>query len=172
MNLIVTCARHMEEEAADELVGILDTMGDGASDITITSMSGILTARTALDPVSVSRGMRRMLADEPWAIRYCMRVIPVQETVRADVDAIADAAARMAHAIPRDATYRITVEKRNTDISGSSIIASVARNVENKVSLEHADMIVLVEILEGVAGISVLHGSDIFSAEKARREAN
>ena len=173
MNLIVTCPRHMEEDAADEIVGVLDIMGDDAPDITITNMSGILTAKTTLDPVSVSKRIKGMLKDEPWSIRYCMRVIPIHTTVRAEADAIADAASEMAkRTIPKDATYRISIEKRNCSLSSSSIIGSIADSIKNKVSLEHADMIILVEILGGIAGVSVLQDSDIFSAEKTRRSMN
>ena len=170
MNLIITCPRHMEEEAAGEIERILDVMGDGSPHVSITDMSGILTAKTALEPVSISRGISQMLADEPWSVRYCLRVIPIQRTVKAEPGAITDAAIEMAgRLVQKDATYRITVEKRNTSISSSDIISEIARGVENKVSLEHADAIILVEILGGIAGISVLHGSDIFSAERVRR---
>lgn len=173
MNLIITCARHMEEETADEITGILERLGDDSPDITITDMSGILTVTTTLDPVTVSNTMKEMLADEPWTIRYCMRAIPIHETLKADTDAIIDTATGRAHtAIPKDATYRITIEKRNTGISGSKIIGQVAQNIKNKVSLDHPDIIILVEILGGIAGIAILRDTDIFSAEKTRRNMN
>lgn len=170
MNLIITCPRHMEEEAAGEIEHVLDVMGDATPHVSITDMSGILTAKTALDPVSVSRGIGQMLADEPWSVRYCLRVIPIHRTVKAEPGAIAGAAIEMARRlVQKGDTYRITVEKRNTSLSSSDIISEIARSVDNKVSLEHADATILVEILGGTAGISVLHGSDIFSAERVRR---
>lgn len=174
MNLIITCPRHMEEDAADEIQDILYGMGDESPDITITNMSGILVATTALDPVTVSNRMRESLKDEPWTIRYCMRVIPIQATADANVDAITDTATREAarRRIPSDSTYKISVEKRNTGISSSDVITSIARNIKNKVSLDHPDITILVEILGRVAGISVLCDTDVFSAEKIRRGMN
>ena len=55
MNLIITCPRHFEPETEDELISILEEFGDSDAKITITSMSGILTAETKLDPIETVR---------------------------------------------------------------------------------------------------------------------
>lgn len=164
----------MEEETTDEVAGILEEMGDSKHNIEITGMSGILTVDTACDPVLVSNKIRDMLIDEPWSIRYCMRVIPIQETCSAQIDTIASAAAKIAHdKITKDATYRITVEKRNSSLASRDIIEAVARDIKNKVSLEHADVTILIEVLGKIAGVSVLlDDAGIFSAEKTRRNMN
>ena len=65
MNLIITCARHLEQETEQELRKILDEMGDSEPEITITRMSGILTAKTSLEPTEVTRKIKEMLLDEP-----------------------------------------------------------------------------------------------------------
>ena len=57
MNLIVTCARHFESETEEELV--LEEFGDADIKVSITNMSGILTAKTKLDPVAVVRKIKR-----------------------------------------------------------------------------------------------------------------
>ena len=49
MNLIITCPRHFEPETEDELIDILEEFGDSDAKITITNMSGILTAETKLN---------------------------------------------------------------------------------------------------------------------------
>ena len=174
MNLIVTSQRHMEQEAADEIQRILSVMGDDTPNITITDMSGILTVDTTLDPILVSKEIKNILIDEPWAVRYCMRIIPIQATVSANTDAIAQTAVKMAlHMIPKNATYKITIEKRNSSLTSSDIITAIADHIKNKVSLDHANMTILVEIIgDEIAGVSVLHDTDIFSAEKTRRDMN
>ena len=60
MNLIVTCARHFEPEAEEELVDILEELGDSDVKVSITNMSGILTAETKIDPVEVTRKIRKI----------------------------------------------------------------------------------------------------------------
>ena len=170
MNLIVTCARHMEYETRDELRRLLGGMGDDSAEIAIIKeMSGILVASTALDPVEVSREMREMVLEEPWSIRYCMRVIPVQREVDTSPEAIREAAVDLASRISEGETYRISVERRNTDVSADDIIKGIAGGIPNRVSLESPDKVILVEILGERAGVSVIRQSDVLSVEKAKR---
>ena len=81
MNLIVTCPRHLEPETEEEIIDILDEFGDSDVKVEITSMSGILTAETKLDPIEVVRKIKEMLLDEPWSVRYCKRIIPIQKVI-------------------------------------------------------------------------------------------
>jgi len=169
MNLIITCARHLEEETANELTDILDELGDSDVKISISSMSGILTAETTLVPIEVVRKMKEMLLDEPWSIRYCLRVIPVQKFIETNVEEIEKTISSMLNQIQVTDTYRISIEKRNSDISSKEIITKIADQIKNKVSLEFPDKIILIEILGSVTGISILKKSDILSLEKTKR---
>lgn len=169
MNLIVTCARHMEKDAMEELTSILKMMGDDSPMMRVTDMSGIVTVTTTISPIKVSNNIREMLIDEPWTVRYCMRVIPIQRMIKTELDTITGIAVELSRQIPEDATYKILVEKRNTKLSSRDIIAAIADCIRNKVSLEHPGRIILIEILGEITGISVLQSADIFSAEKTRR---
>jgi tRNA acetyltransferase TAN1 len=66
-------------------------------------------------------------------------------------------------------TFRITVERRNTLLRSSEIIANVASIIENKVDLENPDWIVLVEIIGKLAGISVIRPDEMFSSVIEKR---
>ena len=169
MNLIITCARHLEEEAEDEIIDILDELGDTDVKTSISNMSGILTAETALDPIEVVKKMKEMLLDEPWSIRYCLRVIPIQKFIETNVKGIEEAISSMSNQIQDTDTYRISIEKRNSDVSSKEIITKIADQIKNKVSLEFPDKTILIEILGNVTGISILKKSDILSLEKTKR---
>ncbi len=169
MNLIVTCPRHYEPDAADEIRGILDVLGDPDAETSITKISGILTASTSLEPVETVRKIRDMLLDEPWSIRYCMRVIPIQQAVDTGIEEIQKAVAGLPGQISDGETYRISIEKRNTNISSRDVISRLADMVNGTVSLEFPDKIILVEILGGRTGVSILKSSDILSVEKTKR---
>ena len=169
MNLIITCARHLEEETEDEIIDILDDLGDSGAKTSISNMSGILTAETALDPIEVVKKMKEMLLDEPWSIRYCLRVIPIQKFIETNVKGIEEVISSMSNQIQDTDTYRISIEKRNSDISSKEIITKIADQIKNKVSLEFPDKIILIEILGSVTGISILKKSDILSLEKTKR---
>ena len=169
MNLIVTCARHLEGETEDELIDILNELGDSDVKISVSSMSGIITVQTKLDPIEVVRKMRETLLDEPWSIRYCLRVIPVQKVVKTNIDEIEKIICEMSNQIEEKETYRILIEKRNSDISSKEIITKIANGIKNKVSLDSPDKVILIEILGIITGISILKKSDILSLEKTKR---
>lgn len=169
MNLIITCARHLEHDAEDELGKILEEMGDSEHTITITKMSGILTAETSLEPTEVIRKVKEKLLDEPWSIRYCLRMIPVQKVTDTNMDEIEKEIVAIKNLILENESYRISIEKRNSDISGQEIISRVAKNIKNKVSLEYPDKIVLIEILGNKTGLGIVKKSDILSVEKTKR---
>lgn len=169
MNLIVTCARHLEQETLEEIKGILDEMGDSQPTITITKMSGILMANTTLEPTETIRKIKEMLLDEPWSVRYCLRIIPVQIVTETNLDEIEKAVESLKELILEGESYRISVEKRNSDISGQEIISRVAKKIKNRVSLEFPDKIILIEILGNKTGLGIVKKSDILSVEKTKR---
>ena len=169
MNLIITCARHLEGDAEEEIIDILDELGDSDVKISVSSMSGIITVQTKLDPIEVVRKMKETLLDEPWSIRYCLRVIPVQKVVETNIEEIEKTISSMSDQIEEKESYRILIEKRNSDISSKEIITKIANGIKNKVSLDFPDKIILIEILGIVTGISILKKSDILSLEKTKR---
>ena len=169
MNLIVTCAGHLEGETEDELIDILDELGDSDVKIVVSSMSGIITVQTKLDPIEVVRKMKEMVLDEPWSIRYCLRIIPIQKIVETNIDEIEKMISSMSEQIEEKESYRILIEKRNSDISSKEIITKIANGIKNKVSLDFPDKVILIEILGIVTGISIVKKSDILSLEKTKR---
>jgi len=169
MNLIVTCARNLEGEAEEEIMDILDELGDPDVKISISNMSGIITVQTKLDPIEVVRKMKEILLDEPWSIRYCLRVIPIQKIVETNLEKIEECISSISDKIEDNESYRILIEKRNSDISSKEIITNIANQIKNKVSLDFPDKIILIEILGIVTGISLIKKSDILSLEKTKR---
>jgi tRNA acetyltransferase TAN1 len=167
--MIITCARHLEPETEEELCDILEEFGDSDVKVTITEMSGILTAETKLDPVEVVRKIKEMVLDEPWSVRYCLRIIPIQKVIETKIEEIEKTVSEMSEEIIDGETYRISIEKRNSNLSSQEIIKKVATKIKNKVSLEFPDKVVLIEILGNKTGVSILKKSDVLSIEKTKR---
>ncbi len=169
MNLIITCARHLEPETEEEIRGILGKFGDSDVKISITEMSGILTAKTNLDPVEVIKKIKEMILDEPWSVRYCLRIIPIQRIIETKIEEMENTVMDISKQISEDETYRISIEKRNSNLSSQEIISKIANRLKNKVSLEFPDKIILIEILGKKTGVSILKKSDVLSIEKTKR---
>lgn len=169
MNLIITCARHLESDTRQEILNILDKIGDSEPKITITNMSGILTAETKLDPIEVVKKIKEMILDEPWCIRYSLRIIPIQKTTETNLESIEDEITNLIKLISAEESYRISIEKRNSDISSQELISRIAKKIKNKVSLEFPDKVILIEILGNKTGIAIVKKTDILSIEKTKR---
>lgn len=169
MNLIITCARHLEPETEEEILEILEELGDDDAKVVITSMSGILTVETKLEPTFVTRKIREKILDEPWSIRYCLRIIPIQSFIETEIDEIIKEISTKVGSILKDETYRILIEKRNSNISSKEMISKIANNIKNKVSLDFPNKIILIEILGNKTGISIIKKSDLVSIEKTKR---
>jgi tRNA acetyltransferase TAN1 len=167
--MIITCARHLESETEEELSSILEEFGDSDAKISITEMSGILIAETKLNPIEVVRKIKEMVLDEPWSVRYCLRIIPIQKVIETKIDEIEKTVSNMNEQIVDGETYRISIEKRNSDLSSQEIIKKIADKIKNKVSLEFPDKVILIEILGNKTGISILKKSDVLSIEKTKR---
>ncbi len=169
MNLIITSSRHLESEAAEEMSEILEELGDSNVTVEISDLSGILTATTSLDPFLVVKKIREKILDEPWLIRYCLRVIPLHDTVYTKKEDIVNSVLNHVSVMQIHDTYRITVEKRHSEIPTSEIISEIADKIQNKVSLEKFDWIILIEILGKRTGIAILREDDILSTQKVKR---
>jgi tRNA acetyltransferase TAN1 len=169
LNLIITCARYFELETSQELQGILENLGDLKPIITITDMSGILTVKTKIDSIEVVRKIKEMVLEEPWCIRYSLRIIPIQKIIETNMDSIENGISEIINLLSNEETYRISIEKRNSNISTQELITKIAKKIKNKVSLDFPDKIILIEILGKNTGISIIKNTDILSIEKIKR---
>ena len=169
MNLIVTCPRNLEPEAESEIKKILNELDDQEPEISQTDMRGILMVNTVLEPLKIIDWIKNKINDEPWFFRYCLRIIPVQKTTDTDIDKIKQNVMNLKSIIQENDSYRITVEKRNSNMQSSQIINEIAKIIPNKVSLDEPDWVILVEIFGEKTCISILKNHSIFSLEKSKR---
>jgi len=169
LNLIITCARSLESETKNEISKILGELGDQEPEILNVGMRGILMVNTVIEPSKIIDYVKNKMIEEPWLIRYCLRIIPIQMITETKIDKIKQNVIKLKDTIQKNDSYRITIEKRNTDISSTEIITEIANIFPNKVSLNQPDWIVLIEILGNDTGISILKDDELFSLDKAKR---
>ena len=169
MNLIITCARSLESETKNEIKKILDELGDQEPKILNVGMRGILMVDTIIEPSKIIDWIRTKIVEEPWLIRYCLRIIPIQSLTETNIDKIKENVIKLKDSIKKNNSYRITIEKRNASISTNEIITEIAKIFPNKVSFNNPDLIVLIVILGDKTGISILKNNELFSLDKSKR---
>ena len=167
-NLLATTARGSEEDACSEIWYLIGDLGDREVKVEKTGITGLIAAKTALDPFDVIENLRVLLKEKPYEFRYTLRVIPIEKVVRTDLTDIEQAVTELTSKIGEDETFRVTVEKRFTSTSTEDIIEAAAAGIQRKVDLANPDKIVLIEVVGGFTGVSIVKPKDIFSTTKER----
>lgn len=157
-NLIGTCSRFMEFNAARELENILYLIGDKEARAWESKIAGVILGLTTKEPYSAIHELRGLLSEKPWEFHYIRRIIPIEYVVRTELDEIYKYAIALAERIPPESTYRITVEKRHTDLHTMDIISAIAKDIDVKVDLSNPDWIILIEVVGPHTGLSLLQG--------------
>ena len=171
MNLLITCGRNLESETENEIGKILTESGDQKPEIYKSDMRGILFVNTNIETSKIVDYVKVKIKDEPWSIRYCLRIIPIQLECDTEIEKIKQNIQRLKKTIQKNDSYRITIEKRNSDISSHEMFSEIAGLFSNKVSLDVPDWIVLIEIFGNKTGVAILKNDGIFSLEKSKRES-
>jgi tRNA acetyltransferase TAN1 len=167
-NLLITTARGNEGEASAEIWYLLGEIGDTATKVDKTGVSGVIVAKTTFDQLEVIEKLRGLLKERPYEFRYSFRIIPIEKVVRTDPAEIQKVVMELAVRIKENETFRVTVEKRHTATPTKDFIEAASTNIERKVNLNNPDKIVLVEVVGGLTGISIIKPAEILIISKER----
>jgi tRNA acetyltransferase TAN1 len=168
-NLLATTARGNERAMCNELFFLLkDELGDAEAKTSKTKIRSLIVAKTSLDPVVVMEKLRVILNERPYAFRYALRIVPIQRVVPSDSDEIKKTAAELATKILEDQTFRVTVEKRFTELHSKDIIEAAVGDIKAKVNLHNPDWIIQIEVLGTLTGVSVIKPSDVLAVVKEK----
>lgn len=163
-NLLATTSRGNEKLACHELLYLLkEDLRDPAPVVSKTGISGLVAAKTGFSPSEAIEKLRAVLQEHPYKFRYTLRVIPIEKVVRTDLAEVKRAAEELALRINSDETFRVTVEKRFTSIHSRDFIKAAAEGIHRKVNLENPDKILLIEVVGGFTGLSLIKPADILA---------
>lgn len=168
-NLIATTARGNERAMINEILFLLrDELGDAEAKASKTKIRGLIVARSSQDPLAVMEKFRAILSETPYMFRYALRIVPVQQVVPTDLAEIKKTALELAKQIGEGQSFRVTVEKRFTELHSKDIINAAADDIKNKVDLHNPDWVLQIEILGALTGISLLKPADVLAVVKEK----
>ncbi|HLE74982.1 MAG TPA: THUMP domain-containing protein [Candidatus Bathyarchaeia archaeon] len=145
-----------------------EEIGDVAATVNKTGVRGLIAAKTTLDPYKVIEKFRAILQERPYEFRYALRIIPIEKVVRTDLEEIKRAATELAAKIGENEAFRVTVEKRFTSIHSRDFIEAAAADIQRKADMENPDKILLIEVIGGLTGMSLIKPSDILAVVKEK----
>jgi len=159
----------MESETINEVTELLDEFGDLNARILKTKFSGIIKIETVLEISELVEKFRDKIENEPWEIRYCSRIIPIQKTCQTDLITIKQNVTELISLINPNETYKISIDRRDSELIRSEIISNIAELLTNSVSLEKPDWEIIIQILGNETGISVMPKNSILSVTRLKR---
>ncbi|MDR0471007.1 MAG: THUMP domain-containing protein [Nitrososphaerota archaeon] len=167
--LLATTARGNERAMVNEILYLLkDELGDVEAQAAKTKIRGLIVAKTALDPLEVIAKFRAILSERPYAFRYAIRIVPIQHVVATDLAEIKKVTEALAVKIGETQTFRVTVEKRFTELHTIDIIQAAAGDIKRSVDLHNPDLILQIEVLGPQTGISLIKPTDILAVVKEK----
>jgi tRNA acetyltransferase TAN1 len=169
-NLLATTARGNERAMCNELYFLLkDNLQDTEAKTSKTKIRGLIVAKTALEPVGVMEKFRCILNEQPYAFRYALRIVPIERVVPTELEAIKMAAAELAaEKIGEGQSFRVTVEKRFTEMHSKDIIEAAVGDIPNKVDLHNPNWIIQVEVIGNLTGVSLIGPNDVLAVVKEK----
>ncbi len=171
-NLVASTYRMRENDCISELWFFARELGDKRLEASRTGLPSLIVARTSLNPEEFVAAARKAILENPWTFRYLLKLVPIHVVVDAELEEIARAALELAREkLGPGESYKVEARIRLNTISRDEIIDAIASRLSNKVNLDSPDKVVLVEVIGGRAGVSVIPPEMIVSVEKLRREA-
>lgn len=171
-NLVATTFRYREFDAIDEMLDLLDDLGDADAIFDVTNISGLVTGITHLDPFQVIEKFKGLVRSEEWRFRYVLRVIPIESVTNSNPSEMARAALDLSkNKMLSSDSFKLIVEKRhNSFLRSLDLIHTIAKEINNPVNLVEPKWIILIEVLGNLTGIAVLQRDQIFSSTLEKRE--
>ena len=173
-NLLATTSRGKERQMQSEFTYLLkNELGDPSPTVGQTGIRGLVAAKTCFDPRIAIEKLRLVLQEHPYKFRYALRIIPIEKIVSTELEELQRAATEFGTKIKKTETFRVTVEKRFTDLHSRDVIKAVVAGVEakgdeRKVDLEKPDKIILIEVIGGLTGIALIKPSDVLAVLKEK----
>ncbi|MCW3999824.1 MAG: THUMP domain-containing protein [Candidatus Bathyarchaeota archaeon] len=168
-NLIATTARGNERAMINEILFLLkDELGDADAKAAKTKIRGLIVAKTSQDPLEVMEKLRKILSERSYMFRYALRIVPIQQVVQTNLAEIKKAALELAQKIGEDQSFRVTVEKRFTELHSRDIIEAAAGEIKRRVDLKAPDWVLQIEVVGALTGVSLLKPSDVMAVVKEK----
>lgn len=168
-NLLITTLRGHERQLCSEVYYLL-TEELGANNIKIekTGIRGLISAKVTLDPLIVVENLRDIIHENPYKVRYALRIIPIQYVIPTDLDEVQKISKILAKKIPKNSTFRVIIEKRYTSFHSKNFIEAAAAEIKRKVNLENPEYVLLIEVIGSLTGVSLITPDQILSVTKEK----
>jgi len=148
---------------------LLKDIGDPRPLVDRSRAHGLIIAKTSLDPRQAIESLRELLKTRPEVFKHIIRIIPVDKVVQTEIQQIVEAVQQLSSRIGQNEVFRVTIEKRRTELRSLQIIEAVAKDINRKVNLTKPDWTILIEVIGRSTGVSVIRPRELMNIVKERK---
>jgi tRNA acetyltransferase TAN1 len=164
-NLLVSTSRFNETNAKAELWFTLLMCGDKYPIISGVKYPGLITAATSINNKEVILKIKKILEKDPNFFQFILKVTPIDYVCETKIKVIKEIVEKYHNLyVCTNDSFKIELNRRkNEKIERDTIIESVAKSLNNSVSLDNPDIILRIELLGNISGISFLKPDEIIT---------
>ncbi len=166
-NLLVSHRFKEQQEAFEEIVSLLNKLGDSQPQVVDTTVKGIIGVKTQIDARTVTSKLRELFRENNENIKFAIKWVPIDNWCDSSLDVMVEMVQKVKDQIGPDETWAMDIEKRKyPNVRTYDILTRLAENIKARVDLKKPQKILRVDIMGTEAGISVLKPEDIFSVSR------
>ncbi|MFW9830681.1 MAG: THUMP domain-containing protein [Candidatus Thorarchaeota archaeon] len=102
----------------------------------------------------------------PWIIQDLLKIQPIDLIVESTLDGIRNGSKELAKRMTKASTFRVNLNRRDTDLNREELLHEIAIQFPGKVDLEEYDWMVTVEMLGPVTGLALLREDQIVTLHR------
>ena len=172
-NLLVSTSRFNEVNAKAELWFTLLMCDDKYPIISGANYPGLITAATSIENREIIKNIKKILEKDATFFQFILKIIPIDYVCETNLKVIKQIVEQYHPAyLNKTNSFKIELKRRKSDtIERDAVIESVAKIIKNKVDLENPDIIIRIELLGNISGISFLNPEDIIAIPNKRNQS-
>jgi tRNA(Ser,Leu) C12 N-acetylase TAN1 len=167
-NFLISCRRFQEAESCQELRRILDeerTLGS-LEWCKLTGISCLIVGKIDSDAHQFVTRVGQIVKRMPWIVKDLLKIHAIDLVVESTLEAIRAGSKKLAKKMTKSATFRVNLNRRDTDLDRDELLHEIAIQFPGKVDLEDYDWVVAVEMLGPVTGLALLREEEIVTLRR------
>lgn len=170
-NLLVTFHPNQAELAEREVRKRVEDVGGQVEDIERSSIDGVFCVRLAGDAKQIVSSLHSEFQESPEMLTHTYHWVPIDVWVEADEEVMIDAVKDLAQGIGENEKWMMHVHKRHHPKHSEELMLTLTGPIsKGKVDLKHPEKVIVVEVLGGTAGLSLLAKDQLINVNRLRQE--
>lgn len=170
-NLLVTYHSNRAGLAEREVRRRVEEAGGSIDELESSCISGVFCIEVSGDAKQIVSNIREEFHEDPGTLTHTYHWMPVDRWVKASVEDMTEAVRELAEGIDENERWMMHMHKRRHDMTSEELVLALTEPIsKGKVDLKRPDKVIAVEVLGGMAGMSLVTREQIIDANQLRQK--